>query len=255
MGLAQFENNLVKYYPETAEWVSDPHKYYERVIGQCNYLEAVKLIPWDKYLSPGAVVLDLAGGSGWLSAYLSSYSAVSKIYLLDTSKYFLHTVMPVIVRLMRGNAAKITAIEALFAPLFFEDNSMDMVVISSSLHHADNMEDLLKEIKRVLKPGGFMFILNETPADDLRYLVRITKQFVKIFLNTLTHKYVSISPAISSSGFLYDPYLQDRDYPVWYWVEAIKRSGFDLISVLDTGLATLKNEKKGTKLKHFICKK
>ena len=62
-----------------------------------------------------------------------------------------------------------------------------------------------------------------------------------------------MSPAVSSSGYLYDPKLGDRDYPRWYWERALAVSGFSIESVMDTGLPTLKG-RKGRPLIHFICR-
>jgi len=253
--ISQFDKAMEIHYPESANYLKDPRQFYVRIVEQCNYLDAIKIINWSKYLKNNSTVLDLGGGAGWLSAYLSKLDTVSKIYLLDSSKYFLHTMMPKIVQLMDGKADKIIAIEGLFSPLFFEDNSLDVVVICSSLHHSDNMEYLLREIYRVLKHDGLLFILNEIPHSYFRYLMSIIKQFIKITANTVLCRYKTISASISSSGFLYDPYLQDKSYPKWYWDKAIRLAGFDLVSFIKTGMFTLKNERRGIKLAHFICEK
>ena len=40
----------------------------------------------------------------------------------------------------------------------FEDNSFDVVSLSNSLHHLLDIEDTLKEMERVLAPGGVIII-------------------------------------------------------------------------------------------------
>ncbi|MDH4186709.1 MAG: hypothetical protein OEV08_06910, partial [Nitrospira sp.] len=87
----------------------------------------------------------------------------------------------------------------------------------------------------------------------IRHVLSLGKAFIKIFLNAALHRYKPISPSISSSGYLYDPILGDRDYPLWYWKEAIHRSGFAIVECIDTGLATVKNVK-GRSLVHFVCR-
>jgi ubiquinone/menaquinone biosynthesis C-methylase UbiE len=246
---------MEKYYPESAQYVSDPQQFYKRIAEQTNYLDAIKLVDWNKYLEKDATILDLGGGIGWLSAFLSRFENVSKIYLLDSSRHFLQNMVPSIVSIMSGKIDKIVTIEALFSPLFFEEKSLDMVVICSTLHHADNIASLLLEIKRVLKDDGVLLILNETPASYLSYAFSMVKQFLKIITNTLACRYKSVSPTISSSGFLYDPRLYDKSYPLWYWKKAIDSAGFSSVSVIDTGLATVKDDKNGVSLKHFICMK
>lgn len=253
--VSQFEKNMETNYSETAQYVSVPQKFYERIVEQTNYLEAIKLIDWDKYLKPGATVMDLGGGIGWLTAYLSCYENVSKIHFLDSSKYFVERMMPEIVKIMSGNADKIIPIEALFLPLYFEDKSLDVVVICSTLHHAENIETLLTEIKRILKDDGVLLVLNETPVSYSYYVVHLIKQFIKIMAATLSRTYKSVSPSISSSGSIYDPYLFDRMYPLWHWSKAINLAGFSSVKIVDSGYVTLKGEDKGLNLTHFICRK
>ena len=50
--------------------------------------------------------------------------------------------------------------------LQFPDESFDTVAISNSLHHLDQMNQALLEMKRVLKPGG-LFIISEMYRDHL----------------------------------------------------------------------------------------
>lgn len=51
------------------------------------------------------------------------------------------------------------------ANMEFEDASFDTVCISNTLHHLPQVEPVLKEMKRVLKPGGY-FIINEMFCDN-----------------------------------------------------------------------------------------
>lgn len=76
-----------------------------------------------------------------------------------------------------------------------------------------------------------------------------------IMTNSIFCRYKAVAPYISSSGYLYDPYLCDKTYPIWYWKRAIYNAGFVLEAVINTGLATMKNDTKGSKLTHFICQK
>ena len=253
--VSQFDHNMETYYPETKRYLRDPRKFLSRIIDESNYLEAAKLVKWDDYLTGKCTLLDLAGGTGWLSAYLSTYDNISKIFLVDSNKFFLQDMMPVIFELMHGNAEKMTPIEGLFLPLFFESKSLDVVVICSSLHHADTMENVLNEIMRVLKDDGFLFILNETPYTHWGYLFAMVKQFIRIVFSTAFRRYKPLSPSISASGYLYDPYLYDKAYPMWFWIKALKRTGFEVASLIKTGLFTLKSDKKGLPLTHFICSK
>lgn len=251
--ISQFEQSMEDSHPETISFLYNSEDYFARVCEQCNYLDATQKVNWTKYIKEGATVLDLGCGGGWLSGLLSKYDAVSLIYAVDSSRYFLNDIMPGVLDIMGAKCEKIVPVEGLFSPLLIEDNSLDVVVASSVLHHAENLEQLLVEIKRVLKKGGYLVILNETPPSAFRYLASISKAFIRIFSNMLLRRYQSLSPSISSSGYIYDPQLGDRDYPVWYWLASIKKAGFEIEDIDKTSLATVKGEK-GRKLTHFICK-
>jgi len=253
INISQFEHSMETHYPESKIYMRDPKEHITRLCEQCNYLDAAKVLNWDSYLGKESSVLDLGCGGGWFTAYLSSFDAVNKIYAMDSSSYFISEMMPKIVELMDGRLDKVEPIEGFFTPLLFEDAFLDTVVASSALHHADNLESVLKEIRRVLKINGLLIIANEVPSSRFRHVYSITKEFVKVFSNMLLKNYKSISPYISSSGHLNNPYLGDRDYPEWYWLESIRRSGFEIVEKVDSGLPTVKNSK-GPHLTHFVCR-
>lgn len=251
--ISQFDEAMETSNPESGAYLYDAKEYLSRISEQCNYQDAIELIDWKVYLRKDCAVLDLGCGGGWLTGYLSRLEEVRTVYALDSSKYFLLDMMPQIVRLMGGRQEKIVSIEGLFTPLMFDDGALDVVVASSALHHADSLESVLKEMKRVLRSDGLLVILNETPSSGIQHVLSLGKAFIKIFLNTVFHRYKPISPSISSSGYLYDPMLGDRDYPMWYWKEAIHRSGFVIVDSMDTGMSTVKNVK-GRSLVHFVCR-
>lgn len=251
---SQFDKDAVNQYPDSKGIFSDPEKFYKGLTTEWNYLDSVKAIDWDKYLPAQAVVIDIGGGTGWLSGYISKYQQVKEIQLIDSSLYFLDKMVPKMIQLIGGNKDKIKIVEGFFSPLLLADESVDIALICSSMHHADNISKLLIEIKRVLKKGGYLFILNETPYGNFTYLTAIIKQMLIIIRDIIFHRFKSVSTSISSNGFLYDPYLNDKAYPLWYWQKAIVKSGFLLSDVVKTGLSTLKKEK-GIMLTNFICRK
>lgn len=251
--VTQFDESMQLHNKDAPSYLKSAEKYYARVCIECNYLDAVKLINWETILKENTVILDMGSGGGWLAGYLSLFNSVSSIYALDSSKYFLLDMMPRIIKLMGANYQKIIPVEGLFTPLLLDNESLDIVVASSALHHADNLESALREIRRTLKKDGFLIILNETPGSAARHLFRVIKAFSKILKNLLLRKYFSESPSISSGGYLYDPNLGDRAYPAWYWQQAIKCAGFSIVEQIDTGLPTLKSQS-GQSLVHFICK-
>jgi SAM-dependent methyltransferase len=251
---SSFDAAMISANPEASRYALDPERYFERVCVECNYLDAVKMLAWEKLLPAGARVLDLAGGTGWLTAWLSTLPDVAQVTIVDASGKYLEQNLPVAVRRLGGNPSKIRAVVGFFTPLLQDDASLDVVVASSAIHHAENLEAVLREIHRVLKPGGRCVILNETPVSQALYLRTMVVTFARSMLATVRRSYGASAPAISASGILYDPLLGDRMYPFWYWHAAIERAGFRLEQRVDTGLPTVKDAD-GIPLTHFVCGK
>ncbi len=254
LSISQFDQEIAKYYPDSVKYYNNPSEFFNGLTTLWNYLDAVKAINWGLYLKNKTIAIDVGGGTGWLSAFISKFDSVEKVIMVDSSMYSLTIMAPEIIRLMKGEQEKIFFVEGLFFPLLVEDSLVDAVFLCSSLHHAGNLSVLLKEVNRILKKEGLLFILNETPYSTAKFLSAITKQFIIIARDILLMKFKPISTSISSCGFLYDPFLNDKAYPLWYFEKAIKASGFSLIELIKTGLPTLKN-KKGPELTHFICRK
>jgi ubiquinone/menaquinone biosynthesis C-methylase UbiE len=251
--VSQWDYSMENCYPESSKYLRNPEEYVKRLCIECNYLDAVKILEWSKLIKPESVVLDLACGGGWLSAYLSSFEEIKSIFALDSSTRFLNDLFFPTVEILKGNPSKISLIEGLFTPLFFEDNSLDIVVSSSSLHHAESLEGVLKEIKRVLKPDGILVILNETPYTNFKHILSSTRTYLRILKKLIFQQYVSVSASVSACGHLYDPYLGDKNYPTWYWIKALNKAGFSSIEINNSHLPTVKNSSMPG-LTHFICR-
>lgn len=252
--IEQWDSSLTTFYPESKEWMADPKSYLKTLTVDCNYLNAVKQLDWDRYLSEGCTVLDIGCGGGWLTAYLSNNKKIARIIAIDSSINYLENFLPDVVEQMNGNISKVETVQGFFSPVIMETESVDVIVISSAMHHADGITGVMEEYKRVLKPNGFLLILNETPSTYFRYVMSISKAFLKAFAATVSKRYQRYPQKISAAGFLYDPYLGDVDYPDWYWKNAIKESGLQLLEMHNSKLATIVS-KKGKPLTHFICKK
>jgi len=108
----------------------------------------------------GGRVLDVATGNGNFIHYLiENLGSFEEVIGLDTSEKHViafeqaFTGKPV--RFIKMNAEKIE----------FPDASFDTVSISNSLHHMASLEQVLSEMRRVLKPGGY-FIASEMFSDN-----------------------------------------------------------------------------------------
>jgi SAM-dependent methyltransferase len=104
----------------------------------------------------GKDVLDIASGEGYGTALLAQTAATAIGVELDTTsiEYASHTYRATNLRYIQGDATRI--------PL--EDESVDAVVSFETIEHFLEHEIFLKEIRRVLRPSGFLII--STPDND-----------------------------------------------------------------------------------------
>jgi ubiquinone/menaquinone biosynthesis C-methylase UbiE len=107
-------------------------------------------------LACAPAVLDLGCGPGALALRLARRSPDRTVTGVDLS--------PAMVRMARaravweGSAERVRFTEGNAAALPFDDGSFDLVVSTLSLHHWRDRTAALREIRRVLKPGGRAWI-------------------------------------------------------------------------------------------------
>ena len=109
-------------------------------------------------LNSGSVLLDAAGGTGRVSSLF--VSKVRRVVLCDTAPGML-------------KQASVRGLECVTAPVEnmpFEDNLFDAILLVDAFHHLEDQRRSLRELIRVLKPGGRLII--EEP-DIHRFLVKI----------------------------------------------------------------------------------
>jgi ubiquinone/menaquinone biosynthesis C-methylase UbiE len=106
-------------------------------------------------------ILEIGAGAAWFSAELSKLPNVVEVVATDFSPKLLKEQAPKIFKLLKANSAKITRTPGDFHQLDFPANHFDFVVCSAVLHHATNMVQLLREVKRVLKSGGRFVAIRE----------------------------------------------------------------------------------------------
>jgi SAM-dependent methyltransferase len=106
-------------------------------------------------------ILEIGAGAAWLSAELSKLPNVVELVATDFSPKLLKDHAPGVFRLLGASTAKITRTPGDFHQLQFPANHFDFVVCSAALHHATNMVQLLREVKRVLKAGGRLVAIRE----------------------------------------------------------------------------------------------
>lgn len=130
-------------------------------------------------------ILEIGAGAAWFSAELSKLPGVVEVYATDFSPKLLKEKAPKVFKLLGANEAKITRLPADFHKLDFPDDHFDFVVCSAVLHHAVDMVAVLREARRVLKPGGQVVAIREPvwPLLKLKSRSRTQARLVKAGVN------------------------------------------------------------------------
>jgi ubiquinone/menaquinone biosynthesis C-methylase UbiE len=106
-------------------------------------------------------ILEIGAGGAWLSAELSKLPKVVEVIVTDFSPLLLQEEAPKVFELLQAHTAKITRMPGDFHRLDFPNNHFDFVVCSAVLHDAANIVQVLREAKRLLKPGGKLVAIRE----------------------------------------------------------------------------------------------
>jgi len=157
-------------------------------------------------------ILDLGTGPGYLPIEIVKRATDIHITGVDLSRKLIH--------MARANAQKAGLSSRLYfevgnsARLRFDDAVFDMVISTGMLHSLKNPVNILKEIKRLLKPGGDAWIYD--PANVIQYIDRkkwkaslnLREQFFLMIFGLLgLHKPIAVYrkndvvPMVEAAGF------------------------------------------------------
>jgi len=116
------------------------------------FQESVREVAFSKaYLTPDMIVADIGAGTGFISQGLAE--KVAKIHLVDASEEMLDVARQ---NLKEYIHVEYHLAESLDLPL--ADQSMDVVFANMYLHHTADPLAAIKEMVRLLKPGGRLVI-------------------------------------------------------------------------------------------------
>jgi ubiquinone/menaquinone biosynthesis C-methylase UbiE len=137
-------------------------------------------------------VLEVGAGGAWLSAELSKLPRVVEVITTDFSPKLLQEQVPKVFKALGANTAKITRMPADFHQLDFPANHFDFVVSSAVLHQATNIVQVLREAKRVLKPGGQYVAIRE-PVWPLVKIKSRAKMIAKLVATGVNDRFYTLS--------------------------------------------------------------
>jgi ubiquinone/menaquinone biosynthesis C-methylase UbiE len=142
---------------------------------------------------PGLKALDLGAGNGIASFALSKMDFEVIAVEPDSSELIGYSAL---VKMMQHTFLPINVVSALGETLPFSNSQFSLVYLRQVLHHATDLNRMLSEIARILRPGGVMIATREHVIDD----ETSRQQFLKNHsLNRLTGQ---------EGAFFLDEYLQ-----------------------------------------------
>ncbi|MBF8290821.1 MAG: ubiquinone/menaquinone biosynthesis methylase [Chloroflexi bacterium] len=102
---------------------------------------------------PGAMIVDLGSGPGSLALELAQRLPRAQITGVEPNGR-----MRAIASLERGDRANVRFVDGTAERIPFPDRSVDLVVSSLSAHHWEDLDAAVREIRRILRPGGAAWI-------------------------------------------------------------------------------------------------
>jgi len=116
------------------------------------------------------VIVDLAGGTGDIARKLVKKGA--NVIVVDPS-------IEMMQEGKKSNVLQVPNVCAIGETLPFPDSSIDKLTISFGIRNMTSMSDALKEIHRVLKPGGHYYCLEfSRPMMPIRPFYNIYNQYI-----------------------------------------------------------------------------
>lgn len=136
-------------------------------------------------------ILEIGAGGAWLSAELSKLPNVVEVIVTDLSPLLLQEEAPKVFELLQASTAKITRTPGDFHKLDFPNNHFDFVVCSAVLHDAANIVQVLREAKRLLKPGGKLVAIRE-PVWPLVKIKSRSKMVARLVATGVNERYYTL---------------------------------------------------------------
>jgi len=103
----------------------------------------------------------------------------------------------------------------------FKDCSFDLITILEVLEHLRKYDYVISEIKRVLKPGGIVFVTTPSKMQDaIADLFGIPSKLRKIFLKNHSYTYHPL-------------YRGHKCHSKSFWIKKFTSQGFELVKKMD----------------------
>jgi ubiquinone/menaquinone biosynthesis C-methylase UbiE len=177
------------------------------------------------FFQPEIRVLEVGGGNGFQANIIHTYGCyVESIDLQhrdNISKYF-----------------KVCDYDGKKIP--FESGIFDIVFSSNVLEHVQDLDNILEEIRRVLKSDGKLICILPTPSwrfwTSLSHFIYLVAALLKrlIIKKSGSSEFMRILPP--AHGNFKSSFHEIYCYSIYRWRKVFVNNGFEIISRFDTGV-------------------
>lgn len=139
------------------------------------------------------VILDVATGTGDLAIMACKQLSPEKVIGIDISKGMLDIGKEKVSKAGLEKSIELMVDDS--EAISFADNTVDAVTVAFGVRNFENLEGGLLEIKRVMKPGAKLVIIESTKPDS-----KIVYPFYRLYMNTITP---GVGKLVSKNGKAY----------------------------------------------------
>jgi SAM-dependent methyltransferase len=199
-----------------------------------DFEKAVHVLKKEFNKSLEGVGIDLGAGNLWAVPHILVSGKIERLYCLEYSRHRLLDLGLRVLEHYQIPSEKVVLVWGSFYDLRLPSESCDFAILSQAFHHADKPDELLKGIRRILKPGGAIVATGE---QLLNVNAACMKHFIKFFISrlmpgTMQKKMFGRSFAIKrmiprlKDLVVVDSILGDHFYPYGVYELLFKKNNF-----------------------------
>lgn len=147
--LRQFQQDMVRNGVQHREW--HPHRFWEyaSMMQQLDELQVPKT----------AMIVDVGSGGSFFPPYLVTVGEYPNVEVTDSMKY--GDVRPILDSQRQFYNIDLPLHDLPCEDMTFADDTFDVTMCISTIEHVDDHDAAMREMVRITKPGGFIFITSD----------------------------------------------------------------------------------------------
>ena len=177
----------------------------------------------DIYRKKNLVGCELGAGVCWSSSVLYEALNIQRMDYLDFSYNRIANIAPCVLEHYGVSENRVKLYYGSFYETGFNEKSYDFVILTQTLHHAENVGGLMREVKRILKDDGVVIVTGEEKLSIVVSAWRIIKGSIACIVKPNSQRAVLFRQYGCISC---DRELGDRVYPLFGYRRIFKVAGF-----------------------------